>query len=400
MDGLLGTMAVLVSDGNDFLAFFSGIIAVGVLLLCLVLFIGMIFTPRLCKRLLLPPILFLGFTLVWSMIFGDKGAIPLNLAEVLLGLGLIVGYHNPNSPAKWEIHNLTAGQPLFTFKNFLFTGLLNGALGLCMVAMLGVCMTQKARDGIEEATGKFLSIHADGITLEERQFRKGDREIRLLGMMHIAKSGFYDDVATSLPASARAVVLLEGVTDRDSLLKGKFDYERLARLFGFTSQKESSFTKKAVEGLDETRTNKEAGRKSANIEYQIADVDLADFKPGTVRFMQVTGQMLSSTSWNEVFQIYSASRDELEKSSATALDDILNKRNKHLLGEIDKALEDHTTVVVPWGAAHMPVIQEEIEKRGFVETKRSKHLAIHFENKTLIALVSLLDRLPDDSGAR
>ena len=114
--------------------------------------------------------------------------------------------------------------------------------------------------------------------------------------------------------------------------------------------------------------------------------------------MEIVGKMLSSATLNEALATYSASRDDLEKNSKNVYDDILNKRNEHLLGEINKALKTHTMVVVPWGAAHMPVIQQQIENWGFVETKHSQHLVVPFENKSLIVLVSLLDWLPGDSN--
>ena len=216
-------------------------------------------------------------------------------------------------------------------------------------------------------------------------------------MMHIAKSGFYDDVAGSLPPDASTVVLLEGVSDHQHLLKGKVDYSHLAQMLGFASQKESSFTTKAIEGLKETEENKASGKKPVNLEYQTADLDLADFNPNTVSFIQALGKLLDSSDLHDALQKYPTVKPALEHGSKNVIADILDKRNTHLLGEIQKSLETHTTVIVPWGARHMPDLQAKIKEWGFAETNHSQFQAVPFKNKLLVALVSLLDSLPDEA---
>ena len=47
--------------------------------------------------------------------------------------------------------------------------------------------------------------------------------------------------------------------------------------------------------------------------------------------------------------------------------DLLDLRNDHLLVEIEKALRDYDHVVVPWGALHLPGIQEQVRGLGFVQ---------------------------------
>jgi hypothetical protein len=47
------------------------------------------------------------------------------------------------------------------------------------------------------------------------------------------------------------------------------------------------------------------------------------------------------------------------------VDDLVTKRNKHLLKEINSRLSAWDRIVVPWGAAHIPGIAAEIQKAGF-----------------------------------
>src|SRR5207249_6232247 len=56
-------------------------------------------------------------------------------------------------------------------------------------------------------------------------------------------------------------------------------------------------------------------------------------------------------------------------------DDILRKRNRHLLEEIHTRLPQSEIIIVPWGVAHMPEIAEEFQKAGFRlgETRSEEH---------------------------
>ena len=384
VDGLLGVLEILDrSHTNHLLSLIAGCVTLACLCMAFVLFVAMMFTPRLSKRLLLPPVLLLGLAVPLSLLTGERWALPITLGEAVLGLGLVVGFKNPGLTC-WSLQNFTAQRPLFTVKNFVFTGLFNGVVGLGLLGFLSLGLTQKLCLSIEAATGSYLIIHPKGIELDERTFHRGDREIRLMGMMHIAQSGFYDEVGKSLPADTSAVVLLEGVGDREKRMDGKFDYAGMARIVGISTQASSSFSQKAKESLLEQAE----GKKTGHLDYRIADVDLADFRPGTVRFIQALGKIMSSRTANEALLTYSAVQKELKQNQTYVLDDILNKRNQHLLGEIQAALKTHTVVVVPWGAAHMPTIQKQIEQWGFVETKRTPHWAVSFKNKMLIDVLS------------
>ena len=372
-------------------------IALSVLLLlyAALLFVLMVFTPRLSKRILLAPIIFIGICFLWLALLGGKGAMLFSLVEIVLAAGLLVAFHwRPEG--KPSIRDLTQTRPGFTFKNFFLTGLLNAALALCFLAGTLLGLGQKARLRFENSTGRYVTIRPAGLTLEERTFRHDDKEIRLIGMIHIARADFYDEVAKTLPADSTAVVLLEGVTDHSGEMPGKLDYANVARLLGITSQRNSSFSKQADQGLEETRESEARGTKPKNLEYRSADVDLSDFTPETIEFMGVVGRIFASRDLPNALREYSQSASMLEHDMPYVKPDILDKRNAHLLDEIKQALEDHQTVIVPWGAQHMPGIQKAIQDLGFVETSRAQHTAVLFKNKALVNLITLLDQLPGE----
>jgi hypothetical protein len=63
---------------------------------------------------------------------------------------------------------------------------------------------------------------------------------------------------------------------------------------------------------------------------------------------------------------------------ARLFDDILEKRNQHLWGEIQKRLSQTDHIVVPWGAAHMPEIAAEIQQAGFKLDDTQRYVVIRF----------------------
>jgi len=49
----------------------------------------------------------------------------------------------------------------------------------------------------------------------------------------------------------------------------------------------------------------------------------------------------------------------------TVMEDLVDKRNAKVLAEFDKRLDRYDTVVVPWGALHMPKLERSLKDRGF-----------------------------------
>ena len=62
-------------------------------------------------------------------------------------------------------------------------------------------------------------------------------------------------------------------------------------------------------------------------------------------------------------------------------DDLLVKRNQHLLNEIDAHLQDSENIMVPWGAAHMPGLAREIQRSGFHLSETREFFVIRFGRK-------------------
>jgi uncharacterized protein YbaP (TraB family) len=59
-------------------------------------------------------------------------------------------------------------------------------------------------------------------------------------------------------------------------------------------------------------------------------------------------------------------------------DDLIRKRNQHLVEEIRARLPQSENIMVPWGALHMPGIAREIQKSGFRLNETHDYMVIRF----------------------
>ena len=59
-------------------------------------------------------------------------------------------------------------------------------------------------------------------------------------------------------------------------------------------------------------------------------------------------------------------------------EDLLRKRNQHLVEGIQAHLSETDNIMVPWGVAHMPGIEREIQKFGFRLEETREFMVIRF----------------------
>ena len=61
-----------------------------------------------------------------------------------------------------------------------------------------------------------------------------------------------------------------------------------------------------------------------------------------------------------------------------AAGEVIGMRNRHLLERIDESLSRYALVVVPWGAAHMPELEQGLLQRDFKLDGRSSRAVVLF----------------------
>ncbi|MEY5011902.1 MAG: hypothetical protein RLZZ253_3041 [Verrucomicrobiota bacterium] len=366
---------------------------------------AMVFSPRLPKRLLLPAVLYT----LWQV----PGAVPLPVffsdrtaafcvaaGECLLGTFLLFWARH------WSDGQWASGldqRPKFSWLH-LIRSLLCAVL---LLAGFGLLNLQSAVLWIDRKTNGYVRIQRQGIVIEERHFTRDNQEVRLIGMVHIAQPSFYDSVAALLPEKQPAVMLMEGVTDSKNLLAGSFSYSKLASLLGLAAQSESDLHRpqSAAHRVGPQRGLSRKGQH--HIEYRQADVDVSELEPFTLTFIRNLGKLLSSNSLLELLQALQGPelKNMTPDDTRSIMADLLQKRNAHVMKQVDAELSSGRMILIPWGAAHLAELQSAILQRGFRESARIPRLAIPFarqepESAGERPTVAPADQNPDKAGAR
>src|SRR6185436_1718536 len=207
------------------------------------------------------------------------------------------------------------------------------------VIYLFVC-TALAVDHFSEG---FVALRPGGFTVQARKYIRDDgKAVQLFPMSHVAERSFYQMLSESF--TTNSIILMEGVTDEKGLLTNRISYQRMAKSLGVAEQQKEF---KPIQG-----------------EIVRADVDVEQFTTNTIGFlnliMLVHSKGLNAELLMQLIQFSPAPGFEQE-----LIDDLLRKRNRHVVEELRSRLSQSEMFVVPWGAAHMPEIAREIQKLGF-----------------------------------
>jgi hypothetical protein len=329
---------------------------------------------RLPKRIFLPLTLYIAWCslALWPLSGAiDRAVLPLvaSVGQFALGLLTLILLRG------WVV------LPQEMFQKAAFS--LRNTLGFIAInlllapAVLLFGMLALAGNYLEEHTAGFLRIGPTGIYMAERSYHRAGKEVRLAGMMHVGKKEYYQDLAASISAAA-TVILTEGVTDRDRLLEHDFDYRRLARVIGVNSQDQMQIDGNRVDLNDPTRIAAGAGDRP---DIAWADIDLNRFDPQTIEFLNMIGRtMFSGRPLTEALTEYSdwAAENMSPDRIARVMADILDKRNQAVIASMAKALQHYDTIIVPWGALHMPAIEAAVLEQGFLPGEKRERMSLDF----------------------
>ena len=357
-----------------------------VLVVALFVYLALGIDRRLPKKLFLPLILFvfwcpLSVWLVPALAGSNAYGLLMAALQVALGGCLVDRLRREGEPPGLTLPATRFEGPFFTPRNTLVFAAVN--VVVLPIALVTLALYQ-ANSYAAKATAGFVRVEPRGLYMTERVYRRDGRTIRLASMIHVGEKQYYQEVAR-LPVSGRAIVLAEGVTDRKGILKNKFDYGQVAKYLGLTSQEKMLFSGRVVDEKTLDAPQPQEGGKGEGeagaIDILRADVDLGAFSPDTIFFLDAVGRHLkenpsvakAAVSLNEW-----AEKHITPKMYEAIMDDILYRRNKALLGYLDKALKRYDTVVIPWGALHMKGVEAGVLERGFVLQEEHKRLSVDF----------------------
>ncbi len=283
--------------------------------------------------------------------------------------------------------------PMFGLRNTLVFTAINLLLLPIMLVYTGLAT---ASYYLEQQTAGFLRISPVGIYMSERSYHLNNKVIRLAGMMHIGQKDYYEELSNSMSAEA-TIILTEGVTDQDGLLNQQFNYGKLAGILGLSSQ-----DKMRIDGNQIDLENLDAPGRAVGEwdkpDIARADIDLNRFDPKTIDFLNTLGRTLfSSKPLAESLAEYNHWVDEnmSPERIASVMADILDKRNQVVIRSMLRTLEHYDTVIIPWGAMHMPEIESAVFEQGFEPGATHERLSLDFRT---LPYADLWDKFSAQTG--
>ena len=367
---------VLAIYGSSYPLFSNGrlLVAFTVIALSVVVYACLGIDRRLPKRVFLPMTLYITWCSVamWPLSgVIDRASLPLiaSVGQVAIGL-LAMALLRGRVLLPREIFQ----QSSFSLRNTL--GFIAIIVLLTPVVLIygGLAL---ASFYLEEQTAGFLRISPVGIYMAERSYNRDAKEIRLAGMIHIGKEEYYENLAGSLSTEA-TIILTEGVTDRQHLLENNFNYSKLAGVIGLSSQDKMQIDGNLVD-LDDPGQMAGGGEEKPDIAW--ADIDLSRFDPQTVEFLNAIGRTLfSGKPLMEALTEYSvwANENMTPQRVAGIMADIIDKRNEAVIASLSKSLQHYDTIIIPWGAMHMPAIEAAILEQGFKPGAKKQRMSLDF----------------------
>jgi hypothetical protein len=343
-----------------FLSVIGGLLSFFAMLMALVIYGLMGLSPMIPKRWFLPLTLYYpacALVAVPSLIYFYSRLQPvawgISLCQVILGLTILYcvrGGFKLSWPLVGEEQLKVRG---FTWRNLSVFLLANVFVMLpAVIIYLVVCAGLAA----DHFTDGFLELRPGGLTVKVRKYVRDDgKTIQLFPMLHVADAAFYQRVSQSFPTNS--IILMEGVTDSKNLLTNKITYKRMA----------------AALGLGEQHQEFKPGRG----QVVRADVDVDQFAASTISELNLI-TLLHAKGLNAETLPMLMQFAPPPQVGEQLWDDLLRNRNKHLLEEIQARLPQSQNIIVPWGAAHMPVIAKEIQKSGFRLEETREYVAIRF----------------------
>lgn len=231
---------------------------------------------------------------------------------------------------------------------------------------------------IEDTSSGYVRLTGGGIDLTERIFEKDGRRVHLVGMAHIADSGFYETLNQSLakPVDGRRLVLLEGVSDVDKILPRSFasgdTYRAMAEKFGLAEQALGFAVQSSAEPVKDGRSEWEA----LGVDFKRADIDVRELDPEhREQLVTLLGAMEKLDLASLVMMPEGLTSEELEE---LIIEGLVKRRNTKLMEVFLEHESRYAEIFIPWGAAHLPDLERRLTALGYVTVDENRRRGIDF----------------------
>lgn len=343
------------------------------IVLLFIAMVALILVPHLPKLVLLPPVA----VMIWQLI-GAPGfawsitdhASMAKLDEISLASIALAVFANRMTTGHWF---LAASRLPFRDTSFVRTVI---AMPIALFAIIGVGvggLLAAIPVFIEQQSGGYLHFASDGLEVRETVLTKRDHTVHLVGMVHIGDPKFYRTLFRMI--GPKALILAEGVTDREGRMKARPSYDNAARGLGLESQSEFQALLAGANRVDDASAVSVAPSSPVASDAQaphvlFADIDVADLSPATLRFLEAVGTVFQAPTLAEAVQRYLAISTQFKDDEVQGvMEEIVHKRNQRVLAAFDKYESQYQVIYIPWGALHMPDLEKKMKARGYrIET--------------------------------
>ncbi len=347
------------------------------LISALIVYIGCAFNRHLPKTLLFPLMLWLfwGLCGFWPFHGSSPAVLTLVTSAVQLLCGLLILRINSRinrtglllTSRQFAGRTFDAGNLL----RFIIVNIVVVPLALVVLVFFGLGQL------VDGKSGGFVQLKADGLYMKERTYRQGDKEIRLAAMIHLGQRDYYTDLKDSLPTHS-SLLLAEGVQDSENRLSGNFSYGKLAGALGLVSQENLRLPGELIS--PEQLRNPDAGQLN-QLNILAADIDLKEFDPRTIEVLNTLAREVLAS--DQPLRGYTRFNSWVQQQMPADIDtiimhDLIDKRNAMVLGYLTEALAHYDHIVIPWGALHMPGIEQRIRQLGFELSSEHERKSIDF----------------------
>lgn len=219
-----------------------------------------------------------------------------------------------------------------------------------VIPLVGAYLAFSLSLAVSHFSRDFLHVGLRGISVEARTYLYEGKNIFLLPTAHIAQDGFYEKSIAPLPVE-NTVVLPEGVTDKNKLLKKGLSYKGMANRMGLEAQDNQVFVE--------------------DRQWKHCDVDISEFSEDTIAFIRNCAGFYRLWASGDRESALQKMASVPQVDSKLLIKELLEYRNRRLAACITDCLQSYDNIVIPWGAAHMPGIESVIlQWGGTVEERR------------------------------
>ena len=209
---------------------------------------------------------------------------------------------------------------------------------------------------------QYVNFLGYNIGSKEKIFLKDNKKVVLIGMVHVGNYEFYTELDDNYSKCAKCLILREGIGfDSDETIT----YSELASSLGLVSQPRALF----------------------KYNYISADIHSDDLSEDTKDFLSLSLELINSLSdFDNFSEVYTKLNDRFHSGIPKSIKyDIIDKRNQHLMSIFDLNSK-HKNIIIPWGAAHLNDIEQELLKRGYELHSSSNRIVLNIP-KSLLMLV-------------